>query len=185
MNILATLDGSPESEAILAKIIPLAKASAATVFLLYVVEPPPESPAPAELSVRMLDDLSGASSQGQGVTVSQRPTEPQPGAHESRGQLLARIKNEAEDYLRARAQPLLAAGLAVQTEAILDGHPAESIIHAVSQHAIDIVAMSTHGRSGVSRLIHGSVTGAVISAGAVPVLVFRPGETSPGGASKG
>jgi nucleotide-binding universal stress UspA family protein len=66
------------------------------------------------------------------------------------------------------------AGLTVQTEVLLNESPAEAIVKFVAERGIDVVAMSTHGRSGISRLIHGSVTGAVISACRVPVLVYRP-----------
>jgi nucleotide-binding universal stress UspA family protein len=50
-------------------------------------------------------------------------------------------------------------------EAILD--------YAEAQHA-DLIAIATHGRSGISRFVFGSVTQKVVQTAPVPVLVIRP-----------
>jgi nucleotide-binding universal stress UspA family protein len=175
MNILATLDGSSESEAILPKAAAIAKDSGANVFLLLVIEPPFTGAASSEAVAEMRFEQAGSAvSQFGGVGAVQRPVEPRPGEHEFRGQTFARVEDEAKDYLADKAEALRSAGLQVQTEVILDEKPANVILDFVKQRNIDLVAMSTHGRSGLSGLIHGSVTGAVIAAGVVPVLVFRP-----------
>ncbi len=54
------------------------------------------------------------------------------------------------------------------------GPAADRIIDYAKENAIDLIAMSTHGRSGISRWVFGSVTDKVLHAGDIPVLVVRP-----------
>jgi nucleotide-binding universal stress UspA family protein len=77
------------------------------------------------------------------------------------------------DELESLAQPLRAAGYAVQCEADL-GNPAEAIIERARSEDIALVAMTTHGRSGISRLLFGSVAEQVVRHVEVPVLLLRP-----------
>jgi nucleotide-binding universal stress UspA family protein len=55
-----------------------------------------------------------------------------------------------------------------------DGMPAEEIVRAARQKKADLIALSTHGRSGAVRLIAGSVAEDVLRHAEVPVLVTRP-----------
>ena len=50
---------------------------------------------------------------------------------------------------------------------------AEEIIKAEADLDVDLIAMSTHGRRGISRWAFGSVTEKVLRGGSVPVLVVR------------
>jgi nucleotide-binding universal stress UspA family protein len=56
-----------------------------------------------------------------------------------------------------------------------EGMPAEEILRAAREKKADLIAMSTHGRSGLVRLIAGSVAEEVLRGAEVPVLVTRPG----------
>jgi nucleotide-binding universal stress UspA family protein len=56
------------------------------------------------------------------------------------------------------------------------GPVAETIQTAVHQHQVDLVVMSTNGRSGVRRLLVGSVAGQLIAQSTKPVLLIRPGK---------
>lgn len=86
---------------------------------------------------------------------------------------IARAESMAQDYLNAIAVSLRAEGFHVQTE--LSRLPAaEAIIHYAEHHHVDLIAIATHGRSGVSRWIFGSVTQKIVQASPVPVLVIRP-----------
>lgn len=58
---------------------------------------------------------------------------------------------------------------AVQT-AVLRGKPANAIVEYASEHDIDMVTMGTHGRTGVSRYLAGSVTESVVRRSPCPVL---------------
>jgi nucleotide-binding universal stress UspA family protein len=51
---------------------------------------------------------------------------------------------------------------------------ADAIIEFATHHDVDVIVIATHGRSGLSRWIFGSVTQKVIQAASIPVLVVRP-----------
>ena len=53
------------------------------------------------------------------------------------------------------------------------GDPTDEILKATRLHDIDLIAMTTHGRSGLSRLVTGSVTESVLREATVPVLIVR------------
>jgi nucleotide-binding universal stress UspA family protein len=58
---------------------------------------------------------------------------------------------------------------------LVSRHPAaEAIIDFAEQRKVDLIAIATHGRSGLSRWILGSVTQKVVQTAAAPVLVVRP-----------
>jgi nucleotide-binding universal stress UspA family protein len=78
----------------------------------------------------------------------------------------------AEAYLRALAADLAARGRSVDWKVWYDD-PARAIADAARYNAIDLIAMSTHGRGGVSRLIVGSVAEALVRQAPVPVLLVR------------
>lgn len=77
------------------------------------------------------------------------------------------------DELEPLVQDLRAAGYTVNVEAEL-GNAAEAIIERARGEDIALVAMTTHGRSGISRLIFGSVAEQVVRHVSVPVLLLRP-----------
>jgi nucleotide-binding universal stress UspA family protein len=52
--------------------------------------------------------------------------------------------------------------------------PAEGIIDEARKGGVDLIAMATHGRGGIARLLLGSVAERVVRSSPVPVLVFRP-----------
>ena len=53
------------------------------------------------------------------------------------------------------------------------GPAAETIIDYAHQHPIDLIVMSTHGRSGLKRWVYGSIADKVLRAAGVPVLLIR------------
>lgn len=88
---------------------------------------------------------------------------------------LETLEDEARDYLTRIAAEFRAEGYNVAIE--VSAMPAAEAIldYADSQHA-DLIAIATHGRSGISRWVFGSVTQKVVQAAPVPVLVVRPRE---------
>jgi nucleotide-binding universal stress UspA family protein len=56
----------------------------------------------------------------------------------------------------------------------LEGSPAEQILAVVERHNIDLIAMSTHGRTGLRRWVYGSITEKVLHSVAKSMLVVRP-----------
>ncbi|WP_435552594.1 universal stress protein [Natrinema sp. CGMCC1.2065] len=62
--------------------------------------------------------------------------------------------------------------------AVLNGSPAATILEYVGEHDIDLIAMGTHGRTGVNRYLTGSVTERVVRQSDVPVMTARVTERS-------
>lgn len=79
----------------------------------------------------------------------------------------------AERYLQEIAAALRARGLVVDTTARLD-HPASSIATVAREQGCDLIAMATHGRGGLARLVLGSVATGTLQRATVPVLLLRP-----------
>jgi nucleotide-binding universal stress UspA family protein/rubrerythrin len=77
---------------------------------------------------------------------------------------------DAEQYLLDAAKQL---GGDVPTD-VRVGPPAEAIAAAAREHQSDLVIMATHGRSGLGKLVFGSVASGVIQSGSVPVLLVKP-----------
>jgi nucleotide-binding universal stress UspA family protein len=66
-----------------------------------------------------------------------------------------------------------AAGVAFDTDFAQSDVPHEAIIRAAESHGCDLIFMASHGRSGISALIHGSETQGVLSHTKIPTLVYR------------
>jgi len=60
------------------------------------------------------------------------------------------------------------------TEVVEAGVPYNKIVAKAEEEKVDLVAMSTHGRTGLEQLMLGSVTAKVIARSACPVLSIRP-----------
>jgi len=58
--------------------------------------------------------------------------------------------------------------------AVAFGRPAEQIVEFAEQQRMDLIALSTHGRSGLSRLVFGSVAEKVLRGTHLPILLVRP-----------
>ena len=74
-------------------------------------------------------------------------------------------------YLEKAGQKLLGSCFKVSCQ-VLFGKPSKEILTAARQHSVDIIAMATHGRQGLSRLVHGSVAAEVLEEAHVPVVLF-------------
>lgn len=77
-------------------------------------------------------------------------------------------------HLHGVADELRADGLEARVDLVEDTSPARGILRASTELMADVVAMSTHGRTGLARLLLGSVATEVIRRLPVPVLVRRP-----------
>lgn len=91
------------------------------------------------------------------------------------GEELQIIKRTVADYLDKAGEGLRGRGAIVKTM-VAAGNPAEEIIKAIDEIKADMVAMSTHGRSGISRWAFGSVAAKVLRGANVPVLTVRAPE---------
>jgi len=141
---LVTLDGSKQSETILPYIAELASALKAEVVLLHVLAP------------------SHYIYAAEGGAVKVKYTEAE----------IQQLEANAKDYLSKVAVGLKEKGIAVRLE-VMVGSEAEKITTIADELGVDIVAMSTHARSGLGRLVLGSVAGKVLQEGKTPLLLVR------------
>jgi len=89
---------------------------------------------------------------------------------------ILREEEEARIYLNRVAQRLRKKGVKVSC-VTMPGDPGETIVSYASENAVDLVALSTHGRSGLGRLAFGSVADFVLKRVGVPILLRKPQET--------
>lgn len=146
-RMLIPLDGSALAEQILAPAVALGSAMGAEYTLLYVVEP-----------YRFVND------------------DPVPYAFRLDDAAIAHEQAEAQDYLDGIALLMRAEGLPVQTQVAVARDARTAIRQAARQHEIDVIAMATHARGGLNRLLLGSVAVQVLHDSKVPVLLYRPQE---------
>ena len=105
------------------------------------------------------------------------PVLPVFGTHvQSQEELWAQAGSAATDYLNEKVQQVRAAGLADVSSVLIEGGAegaAAGIIDLAKKMPDNLVAMSTHGRSGIGRWLVGSVTERVVRHSSTPVLVIR------------
>jgi nucleotide-binding universal stress UspA family protein len=81
-------------------------------------------------------------------------------------------RRDAEEYLAGVAATLRARGVDVSCH-VRAGRPDLQIVEAARETSADLIAMSTHGRSGLGRLLFGSVAEQVLRHAEVPVFMMR------------
>jgi len=91
----------------------------------------------------------------------------------------ADFKAEAQDYLEKVAERLNLSGIAARW-AILTGKPSEILSDFAKADNCDLIIMATHGRSGVSRWVWGSIADRILRSACVPVLMVRAPGCYPG-----
>ena len=82
-------------------------------------------------------------------------------------------KRLAEETLCRIADRARSAGIAFDTDYAMSNRPYEAIIQAAEKHGCDLIFMASHGRRGISALIHGSETRDVLTHSSIPTLVYR------------
>jgi nucleotide-binding universal stress UspA family protein len=144
-KVLVPLDGSDESEAILTHALALAD-NGETEFDLLRIYPYPKDIASSYFpqTVRVNADV------------------------------LERGRTAAAEYVEEEAGKLIERGIPATGHIVTDREPAAGILHFAGQSGADLIAMCTHGRGGVSRLVLGSVTDKVIRGAQIPTLVYHP-----------
>lgn len=144
-EILVPLDGSRRAEAALPPAMAMAGLLGARLTLLQAVDPVPlVLNAPAPFA-RSFDD-----------------------------QLSAIRRGEAKDYLEDIAGQVSAEGIAARPTAVLAPNPLEAIRAAAGAPGVGMIALATHGRGGLRRMVLGSVADKLVRSSELPVLVTRP-----------
>ena len=87
-------------------------------------------------------------------------------------------KAAAEEYLTQVVGRISPGGTTLEKE-VLAGRVADRLAEFAENNDVDLILMATHGRSGVSRWVRGSVADRILRSASVPVLMVRaPGVTS-------
>ena len=139
---LVAVDGSPESEAVIAPLAALLGTAGLAYTLLRVV--PPLHP--------LVRTVATAVEYGRDLGTEQRL---------------------ANEYLQALAERLRPRGLDVSVATRSEEPPAAAIIASAAAVRADVIALATHARGPIGRLVHGSVADAVLRTAPVAVLLYH------------
>lgn len=142
-HILLPIDGSELSQIGLARGIELAQALRAKVTVMTVIEP-------LHLSA------------SEGVQL--------PGVHQ---QLRQQSRARAQAWLDAAADRARQAGVDCATHVHEESQPYVAIVDYAADAGCDLIAMCSHGRSGMAAMVLGSQTQKVLAKSKLPVLVYR------------
>lgn len=146
-ELIVPLDGSALAESVLPQVVSLAKSLGQRVTLLRVTTPPATY----------------------GSNAMEFPTSVY-------YTLLDGLEDEAREYLAGVAERLRHEGVTSVETTVLTGPPAGVLVEEFAKKSSNaLVAMSTHGRSGVGRWVLGSVTDRVLRHSGHPVLVIQSG----------
>lgn len=83
-----------------------------------------------------------------------------------------RTRQVAEDYLNDVARELFPNG--ARTDVISGENPAKEIIRYALRENIDLIALATHGRTGLTKIMMGSVAAELLQAHVAPLFLVRP-----------
>jgi nucleotide-binding universal stress UspA family protein len=97
---------------------------------------------------------------------------------------LERVRPLAENYLAGVADEFRKEGIDVETK-VVKGRAAAQIVEHADKEDVGLIALSTHGRSGLARLVVGSGIDKILRACEQPVLLVRPRDEGAGGEAAG
>lgn len=144
-RILVPLDGSPLAEAALEEACTLAAAGHHDITLLQVVQPVMRTFSPLDVPYTGFDEI-----------------------------LTESLRRVAEDYLDDLEERVRDRGIKCTGLTMLAPNVAEAILDMARPAHFGMIAIASHGRSGLRRLVLGSVADKVVRGSEVPVLVHRP-----------
>lgn len=154
MRLLLTLDGSSLAEAALRPARTLAASAPGTEVVVLSVLDPGE-----------LGWLAKVPPAGGGAAPKDEPP----------AEAVERLRREVRAYLEDVAEGLRDVAATVRV-VVAVGRPAAEILRVAREEAVDFLVMATHGRSGLSELLQGSVAEAVVRVGIAPVVLVRPAQ---------
>jgi nucleotide-binding universal stress UspA family protein len=163
-TVLVPLDGSEFSQQVLSSIQDFLNPAADQIILFHVAAEAygliPDPPLPAVNEWR-----EPAYKTHRDARLAKHPIY----ANQIRDSLAATVEGE----LQPVKHKLEAAGFTVSV-VVKFGEPAQEILEFVEAEPVDLIAMTTHGRTGFSRLIMGSVAEKVLHKVSLPVLLLHP-----------
>lgn len=144
-KIVVPLDGSGWGQRAVTHAIDIARSNDSEIILLHVFKPPAREFTPELALARQDEQIQELREQMKQYLVGVR----------------AELRNEG---IRTRTQYIEAEGADV----------ARLICDFVNEEGVDLIVMSTHGRTGLGRLLFGSVARDVMECVSVPVLLVKP-----------
>ena len=96
-----------------------------------------------------------------------------PGLYQSGEEAKEKLVAWGKDILSKAEQKLTNKGIFVKS-VLLEGNPSQVILDYAAQNGIDLIIISSHGHSGISRWAFGSVANKVVNSSSVPVLISIP-----------
>ena len=146
-KIMVPLDGSQLAECVLPHVEALIQGcQVQTIIFVRVVEPAPSRSAATNLDYKQVLEYMKK-------------------IEEER-------KSSAAEYLQGVITRLKRNGVQLQKE-VLYGHIADCLVDFAEARDVDLILIATHGRSGVSRWVRGSVAERILRASSTPVLMVR------------
>lgn len=167
MRVLVAHDGGEAGDRALVAMANWARSSDAEVHLVTVLKPG-EARETSRGSV-LHAMTPAATTSGQLLHA----TEPLPTLAETRSQAATGLIDETKQHLRDIASRALD-GVAVTVHADINEHVAEAIIELAGELKAELIAVGTHGRTGISHALMGSVAEKVVRQSPLPVLVIGP-----------
>ena len=147
-KILLPVDGSPFSKAPIPYIEEIIRGTKAKVILLQAAEPP----------------IVPSYEEGRPIS---------PTWQKFKDDLWAQLEEHDSKNLKKLEVELASRGMNV-TSQVVRGDAPESIIETAGKENVDLIVMSTHGRTGVNRWAFGSVASRIVEESDQPVLLIRP-----------
>jgi nucleotide-binding universal stress UspA family protein len=147
-RILVPLDGSPRAEKILPHVEALAKEDGATLILMQTIEPTSADFTP-------------------GIDSMVSPQE-----MEIYWKSLQAAEEAGNEYLTEKAEELTRKKVKVET-VVKRGDAVATIVKTAKDKSADLIAMASHGRTGLARVFYGSVANGVLHKVDRPLLLIR------------
>jgi nucleotide-binding universal stress UspA family protein len=154
-RILVAVDGSSYSESTFPYVEELAKDTNKEILLLHICEPP--------------------------IVPSYGSRPINKNWKKYRDNMWAETENQAINYLKKTTAAMVKKGLKVKSRVVKaqTEKVAQSIMQISQEENIDLIVMTTHGRTGVSSWAYGNIASKIVKEFSQPILVIRPATTRP------
>ncbi len=167
-KVLIPLDGSQFSSQVVPYVLELLEPERHELVLLRVAGAPEGVTAPPPRPLTLDNWVLGEPSEASAHPIFQ-------------SQVWDGLRADLETSLMPIAERLASAGFTVHS-VVRFGAPEDEIVDLVESAGVSLVVLATHGRSGVTRVLMGSVAGTVLRRLHVPVMMVRPRAAEPAGA---
>lgn len=166
MRVLVAVDESEQAKTVVDALTPWLVRASAEVHLVSVVDM-------SQVQAAMRGNEPAFETTPYSGGMRAKVVQPPPRSAETHGQALERARTEREERLMALATSM--EGLEPKVHVLASDDTAEAIVTYAPEVGADLIAVGTHGRSGLSRALLGSVAEQVVRRADRPVVVVRKG----------